>query len=401
MSDHPTLTGSTFSPPIPIAQRWLKGVTFSADRPLLNVSQAAPAEAPPLVMRQAMAEALEDASTHLYGPDLGNPDLRATLADNWSAHYGSEVQANQVAITSGANNAFAATMSAICAIGDEVILPTPWYFNHKMWLDMAGITTLALKTGDDLLPDPAMARQLIGPRTKAIVLVTPNNPGGVEYPAKLIQEMFELAREHGIKLIIDETYRDFHSAEEAPHNLLKTPGWEKTLIQLYSFSKTFRLTGHRVGAIVSDSALMDEYEKFIDTVTICPSQLGQRAALFGLQEMAPWVAEQRAEILSRRAMIATLMPGLESKGWRLLGLGAYFAYVEHPFAMPAEEVAQKLVQTAGILALPGTMFTPTNDTSGERHLRIAFANIDADGIGSMFERLAQVDWPLAPRDSAA
>ncbi len=133
-----------------------------------------------------------------------------------------------------------------------MILPTPWYFNHKMWLDMAGVTAVPLPHRPR--PDPRGrpgGRALITPRTRAIVLVSPNNPGGAEYPAETLRAFLDLARAHGLALIVDETYRDFDSRTGRPHDLFADPDWADTLIHLYSFSKAYRLTGHRVGAIVA------------------------------------------------------------------------------------------------------------------------------------------------------
>ncbi|MCE8535862.1 aminotransferase [Ruegeria pomeroyi] len=383
----PTRTATTFAPPVMEARRWLEGVTFSPDRPLINVSQAAPVEPPPQALRQAMADfALTEDSAHLYGPVLGNADLRAELAAQISRHYGGAVGAAQVAITSGCNQAFAATISAITGEGDEVILPTPWYFNHKMWLDMEGVRAVPLATGPDLLPDVEAARALITPRTRAIALVTPNNPGGVEYPAELVGAFYDLAAEHGLRLLLDETYRDFDSRSGAPHDLFTRPDWDKTLVHLYSFSKAYRLTGHRVGALASDTGLLAEIEKFLDTVAICPGQIGQHAALWGMRNLGQWVAGERDEILDRRAAIAEGMPALAAEGWKLLGLGAYFAYLEHPFDIPSDELARRLVRDAGVLVLPGTMFMPEGDPAGARQLRVAFANLDRAGIGQLFDR---------------
>ena len=112
------------------------------------------------------------------------------------------------------------------------------------------------------------------------------------------------------------------------------------------------------------------------------------------------MAGERLEILDRRAAIHNAMPVLEQKGWVLMGCGAYFAYLQHPFAESSATLAPKLVQEAGILALPGTMFNPANDTSGERQFRIAFANVDRAGITTLFDRLAALDWPLASPASA-
>ena len=122
---------ATEAPPVMEARRWLEGVTFPPGRPLINVSQAAPMEAPPEGLRRAIAEAaLDDPSAHLYGPVLGLPALRAEIALQWSAAYGGKIAADEVAITQGCNQAFCAVIATIARAGDEVLLPTPWYFNH-------------------------------------------------------------------------------------------------------------------------------------------------------------------------------------------------------------------------------------------------------------------------------
>jgi len=385
----PTRTEATFPAPIVASRRWIEGVSFPVDRPLINVSQAAPIDPPPEALRQAMAEfILTVPQAHLYGPVLGMPELRAALAGQLSALYGGAVVPGQVAITSGCNQAFTATIAALTGEGDEVILPTPWYFNHKMWLDMAGVRTPPLPTGDDLIPDPDRAAALITPRTRAIVLVTPNNPSGAEYPAGILRAFYDLAQSRGIKLIVDETYRDFDSRDGAAHDLFTDPDWDRTLVHLYSFSKAYRLTGHRVGALVASPAMLLEVEKYLDTVTICPSQVGQFAALTGIRTLGDWVKGERDEILARRAALAQGFGRLDDHGWRLKGLGAYFAYVEHPFDLESEALAQRLVHAASILALPASMFVPADDPSGGRHLRIAFANTDRAGIAEMIDRLA-------------
>lgn len=380
---------ATDAPPIPEARRWLEGVTFPPDRPLLDVSQAAPVDPPPLALRQAIADAaLNDPNAHLYGPVLGLGDLRAELAADWSRHYSGEIRIEQVAITAGCNQAFVAVMSALAAPGDEVILPTPWYFNHKMWLDMTGVRTVALPTGHGMIPDADRAAELISPRTRAIVLVSPNNPTGAEYPAQTLAAFRDLARRHGIALVIDETYRDFHSHPGAPHDLLTDPDWHDTVIDLYSFSKTYRLTGHRVGAIIAAEKTLRQIEKFQDTAIICASMLGQKAALWGMRNLSQWVAQERAEILDRRAAVEQHFAPLA--GWDILGLGAYFAFVSHPFDASSADVAQRLVRDAGILALPATMFAPDDDPIREKGLRIAFANIDRNRIGELAHRLSDL-----------
>lgn len=383
-----TRTSATFAPPVMEARRWLAGATFPADRPLINVSQAAPVDPPPAPLLQAIAEiALTDPAAHLYGPVLGLPELRDEIAARWSADYASPVRPAQIAVTAGCNQAYAAALMTLTAEGDEVILPIPYYFNHRMWNDMTGLVTVPLPTGTDLIPDPEAAAALISPRTRAIVLVSPNNPGGVEYPGATLRAFFDLCRSRGIALVLDETYRDFDSRPGPVHDLFSDPDWDDTLIQLYSFSKAYRLTGHRVGAMAASEHRLAEAEKFLDTVAICPPQIGQRAALWGMRHLGQWLAGERAEILDRRAAITEGFPRLDAQGWQLLGCGAYFAYVRHPYAASSDAVARALVHKAGVLLLPGTMFMPEDRPEGRQALRIAFANIDRAGVGRLFDRL--------------
>lgn len=381
---------SAFAPPVMEARAWADAAELPADLPMLNLSQAAPVDPPPQALREAMADiVLNDPGAHLYGPVLGLPALRQSVATGWSATYAASLSPDQVAITSGCNQAFCAAIAVVADAGDNVILPTPWYFNHKMWLDMAGVDARLLACGPGMQPEVSKAEQLIDDRTRAIVLVTPNNPTGAEYSADLLDAFADLASARGLALIIDETYRDFHSRMGPPHHLFSRD-WQETVIQLYSFSKVYRLTGHRVGALVASARRMAEIEKFLDTVTICPNQLGQRAALWGMENLVEWVAAERAEILARKASIQSALDTLP--GWEILGCGAYFAYVRHPFDLPSDRLAQRLVAEAGVLLLPGTMFAPKavdgGDGQAERQLRIAFANADRAGIETLRERLA-------------
>ena len=378
---NPALAG-TDMPPVMEARRWLEGLAFPADRPLLNVSQAAPVDPPPASFRAEMARIVtEDPGAHLYGPVLGLPALREAVAARWSADYAGRVAPSQVAITAGCNQAFCTAMATLAGPGDSVILPVPWYFNHKMWLDQSGVRTIPLPCGPGMVPEAERAAELIDETTRAIVLVTPNNPTGAEYPAETLRAHFDLARARGLALVLDETYRDFDSRRAPVHDLFADPDWPGTLIQLYSFSKAYRLTGHRVGALVASSERLAQAEKILDTVTICAPQLGQRAALWGMENLSQWLAGERAEVLARRAAVAAL----DLPGWQIDGAGAYFAYLRHPWAAPSDAVARALLREAGVLALPGTMFAPKG--MGERHLRIAFANLPVPGIAALGERL--------------
>jgi aspartate/methionine/tyrosine aminotransferase len=298
-----------------------------AEKSLIDVAQAVPCYPPPPALTDHLAAIVGEAASARYTDILGLPALRAALARDMGDFYGASIAAEDVGITAGCNQAFCLALLAVARAGEEVILPLPYYFNHQMWFDMQGITArhLPFRPERGGVPDPADAAALIGPKTRAIVLVTPNNPTGAIYPQDVIAEFFDLARRHDLALVVDETYRDFLPTDDAPHGLFALPGWRDTLVQLYSFSKVYCLTGYRVGSVIAGPALLAEIAKAMDTVAICAPRLGQMAAIYGIEHLGEW---RRGNTALMRGRLAALLKSLARNdlGYRLVSAGAYFAY---------------------------------------------------------------------------
>ena len=329
--------------------------------------------------------AAADPETTTYGPIVGDLALREALAGDIAAIYGASVTSADLAITAGCNQAFFVTMLALARAGDAVILPAPWYFNHKMTLDMLGIeaTPLPCRAEHGFVPSPDEVRALIGPRTRAIVLVTPNNPTGATYPAPVLAAFQALARETGVTLVVDETYRDFlPPGLERPHALFAGDGWRAGTVQLYSFSKAYAVPGHRLGAVLADRRLLDQITKVLDCMTICPPRAGQAAMAWAVEGTRDWRAAQRAIINRRGALFAAIIAA--APGWSISARGAYFAYVRHPIGGASEAAAATLAGRAGVITLPGSFFGPGQ----EDHLRFAVANVDEAEIALLGTRLA-------------
>ena len=380
-------------PPVLEVKNWLSNPDLQPSKPLIDVSQAAPTEPPPEKMLEFMAnKILCDNAVNTYGPVLGLDELRESLASKWSRQYQGKVSKENVAVTSGCNQAFCASISSFTSENDEVIIPTPWYFNHHMWLQMAGVKSIPLDTDANMNPIIEKAEALITDRTRAIVLVSPNNPSGAIYSNQLLQKFFDLCKSNQIRLIIDETYKDFHPNASQPHTLLENNNWNQVLTILYSFSKTYRMTGHRIGALLTSKENLTEIEKALDTFTVCPPQLGQYAANWGLNNLEAWAAERRTEILQRAKHFSEKFQPLSAAGWSLRGCGAYFAFVEHPFEDESNILAPLILRDQGILLMPGTMFYPKHNPLGARSFRIAFANIDKNKISTLLERLKDLSY---------
>ena len=362
-----------------------RGRVFPPEKPLLDLAQAVPAYPPADALTAHLASAVRQPEMARYTPIVGRDDLRSALADALSDAYRGRVTRDHVAITAGCNQAFCLALMALAGPGDETILAAPSYFNYQMWLEMLGISPVYLPFRPERggVPDPADAAARITPHTRAIVLVTPNNPTGAIYPPEAIEGFHRLAREAGLALVLDETYRDFLPGDGPPHGLFARPDWDETLVHLYSFSKVYSLTGYRVGALVAGSGLLAEVAKAADCVAICAPAIAQEAALYGLRNLANFRAEKRRLVLERVARFRAVFER-QSLAYELISAGAFFAYVRHPFAgTPAVDVAHKLVLEENVLCLPGSAFGPEQ----ENYLRFALANIDGDAMAALGDRL--------------
>jgi aspartate/methionine/tyrosine aminotransferase len=371
------------SPPIPEAQGWTRAYEGGCG-PLIDLSQAVPADPPPPALLDRLAAATASPEAARYGPILGDDGLRRALAADVSALYGAEVGAEQVAITAGCNMGFIVAALLVAQAGEAVLLPTPWYFNHEMSLAMLGIEArpLPCRPEQGFIPDPDEAAALIDGRVRALVLVTPNNPTGAVYPPETIARFGSLCRERGVTLIIDETYRDFRPpVSGAPHGLLAAG--PDHVIQLYSFSKAYCIPGHRTGAVLASPALIEGVGKILDNLQICAPRLAQLALPEVIPALAAWRGANAAAMAERAEAFRAALRA--APGWRLDSIGAYFAYLAHPFAgRPARAVAEALARERGVVALPGSFFGPGQ----EGHLRLAFANVGPKIIAGLGERLA-------------
>ena len=366
----------------PIAEAWSWVTNPDSDR-LIDMCQAVPAHLPPQSLRDYLGDAIKAGEGATYTDIRGIPPLRDALAADISQRYRGSVHGDDILITAGCNQAFCSVIDTLCEAGDEVIVPLPCYFNHQMWLSTRDVVPRYLSFNTETaMPDVEQARELIGQRTRAILLVTPNNPSGAIYSPECIDQFYRLAREHDLALIVDETYRDFIDIEQQPHALFQQPDWRETFVHLYSFSKVFSLTGFRTGAVAAGQPLLDQLKKVQDCTAICAPHAGQLAALFGLQNLTQWKLEKSDELARRAVAIKQAFehPDLQ---YQLISAGAYFAYIQHPFDDSAREVVKRLIEDHEIVSLPGSYFGQDQ----EQFIRFAFANVHESHFDDVVSRL--------------
>ncbi|MFC5064645.1 aminotransferase [Actinomycetospora atypica] len=364
----------------PMARAYDGLASAAGRRPLLDVARAAPAYPPaPEVVEHAAAVAADAR----YAAQAGLPHLREAFAADLRADHGGDVGPDDLVVTAGCNQAFCLAVDSLCGPGDEVVVARPTYFNHAMWLRMRGIEPVTLEPDADLVPRAADAEALISPRTRAIVLVTPGNPSGVEVPPDELAAFADLARRHDLALLLDETYRAFRATPA--HTLYSAPDWRETVVGLHSFSKDLALAGYRVGALVGGGALRRQALKLFDCVAIGAPRIGQEAAWAGLTKAQAWRAERAAEVGARREAFAAAMaerPG----GFELLAIGGFFAWVRHPRTdAGTPDVVQALLSEQDVLVMAGTDFQAVDDGA----MRVSVGNLSVADLDDLMTRLRE------------
>ena len=382
------LVGAVTTPPVAEARGWIRGRTFPADKELLDLAQAVPGYAPAEALMRHVATLAHQPATSVYSDILGTPGLRTAFARHLGGDYEASVNAENVGITSGCNQAYCVAVSALAGPGDEVIVSLPYYFNHVMWLQMQGIAPVYLPFDADRPGRLQLDRvqELITPRTRAMVLVSPCNPTGAEFASADIEAVHRLLSSHGISLVIDETYKDFRAQDGPPHTLMTDGAHTREgLVQLFSFSKAYSMTGYRVGAITCHANLLVEIEKILDCIAICPPRISQDAASFALAHLDAW-RDAKVRLMQDRMGAMRRAFAHSNLSYRLISCGAYFAYVRHPFrGTSAVAVARRLAERENVLCLPGSFFGPQQ----EDYLRLAFANVESKRFGELVDRLLQ------------
>ncbi len=375
-------------PPIAEAVSWLDDIAPRPGRPIIDVAQAVPSYPPANELTAFLSEAIRDPASAFYTPIMGLPELRQALAGDISERYHADMRAADIGITAGANHAYCLATLAVAGPGDEILLAAPYYFNHQMWFAMQEIHAVPLPCHPGpggLFPDVTEAASLVGERTQAIALVSPNNPTGTVLPPDLLSDFFDLVCDQGIALIIDETYRDF-LPDGPPHDLFTRSGWRDHLIHLYSFSKAYSLTGYRVGGLAAGAGAMAAIEKIADTMTICPPHIGQLAAIHAIGHLRPWARARRDDMATRATALDAAFDR-HRPAFELISRGAFFAYLRLPNVSESDvELAKRIVAEQSVLLLPGSFFGSDQNAG---YLRVAFANIDEEQIDDMVRRLKE------------
>lgn len=346
---------------------------------------------PPPEAAAQIARFLADPENHKYKPVVGIPELLDAFEEKLSAENGIRLGAeSRLVITAGGNMAFINTVLAITDPGDEIILQTPYYFNHEMAVTMASCHPVLVPSDVNYQLQPDAIRAAITRKTRAIVTVSPNNPSGAVYPEAALRAVNDLCRERGFYHIHDEAYEYFVYDGAKHFSPGSTPGAGAHTISLYSLSKAYGFASWRIGAVVIPERLLTPVRKIQDTILICAPVISQYAAIGALQAGAHYCWEKLKSIAEIRGIVRRELASLGPRCEVPPADGAFYFLLRLQTTADPMQLTERLIREHRVAVIPGTTFG-LNDGC---YLRVAYGALQkdtaAEGIGRLVEGLKKM-----------
>ena len=354
------------------------------DAIFLNVGE--PDFTTPKHIIEAAKRALDEGFTH-YSTDRGLPELRQVIAEKLRKERGIEVDpADEVIVTAGGAEANWVTLMALVNPGDEVLIPSPYYPPFSTVVRLAGGVPVPVPFREELgfAWDPEDVEKRVTKKTKILFVNSPNNPTGGILDGDCIKALAEIVQEHDLIVVSDEVYEAFIYDAGKPQSIASIPGMEERTIVTNSFSKTYAMTGWRVGFAAGRSEFISQMLKIHYATTICASAIAQRAAITALTGPQDCVREMTAEYVKRRRII---VDGLNKipRFKCAMPKGAFYVFPNiKGFRRSSEDFAKFLVKEARVVTVNGSAFGP----DGEGHLRISYAT-STENIEAALERIKE------------
>jgi aspartate aminotransferase/aminotransferase len=326
---------------------------------------------PPHIV-QAASEAATQGYTK-YTPSAGFESLRELIVDKLCQSNGIRASLNNITVTPGAICGIASCVFALAEAGEEVLVPDPGWPNYRLIVVSAGCDPISypLHASAGFAPDPKELEQLVTARTKVLILGSPSNPSGAVFPKDIILALVELAARHDLYIVTDEVYEAF--VFEGEHVSPAQFDGDGRVASVFSFSKTYAMTGWRIGYVAAADPVSSLVTKLQQAFVSCASAVSQKAAEAALAGPQGCVGAMREAYRSRRDMVVSM---LQRHGLRYhVPNGAFYLMVDvSSTGRDADTFAKALLREQGVAVAPGSAF----GRMGEGYVRVSLARSDAD-----------------------
>jgi aspartate/methionine/tyrosine aminotransferase len=351
----------------------------------ISLGQGVVSWGPPPEATEYISRFWADPENHKYKPVQGILPLLEAIQEKLARENQIDTGRQNIFVTAGGNLAFTNALLAIADPGDEIILQTPYYFNHEMAVTMASCTPVLVPTDERFQLQPNLIRRAITSKTKAIVTISPNNPTGAVYPEAHLREVNALCRERGIYHIHDEAY-EYFTYDRVPHfSPGSIQGAGNFTISLFSLSKAYGFASWRVGYMTVPDQLIEAVNKVQDTILICTPVISQYAAIGALAAGRKY-CEDRLQALSavRDAVMKQLKP-IQDLCQTPPTKGAFYFLPRLLTKLDAMAVAERLIREFKVAAIPGNAFGLRDGC----YLRISYGALTSENAAEGVGRLAR------------
>ena len=350
------------------------------------LSWAKPTAGTPEHIREAAIVAIRNGQVGGYSENAGLVSLREAIAEKLRRDNDIEADISQILVTVGAIEGLSAAIMAIIDPGDEVLLFTPTYSTHIRQVVIASGKPVLVPTieEDGFALDFNAIRKAITPMTKAIICCSPNNPTGSVFSEKELRELASLALQHNLMIITDEAYEYFIYDGYEHFSIASIPEMKEHVVSCYTFTKTYAMTGWRIGYLHADETLIPQITKAHIPFAICAPVVSQYAALAALEGPQDCVSEFRAHYLAARNLMCERLDDLDSIFAYQKPDGSYLMFPKILLEEGRDSMTfcKSLLKNGKVSTTPGIAFGPT----GESHLRLSFC-ISLDEINKAFDRI--------------
>jgi len=333
---------------------------------------------PPAEALAAIPAMCAEPSNHKYQAVEGIPSLGQAIRAKLARENGLAAEGTALMVTAGSNIAFLNAVLAVGDPGDEFILPLPYYFNQEMAIRMAGCVPVAVPTDASFQLDVAAIEAAIGPRTRAIVTVSPNNPTGAVYREADLRAVNELARRHGLYHFSDEAYEYFVHDGARHFSPAALPGAAAHTLSFFSFSKNYGMASWRVGFVVYPAQLAEAMNKVQDTNLICAPVVSQTVAAAALALGRETIAPRIADLSRVRARVYDALAALDGIAEFPRTQGAFYVLMKLP-GLPAgtDPLAfnRMMTEQHRVATIPGFAFG-LSDVSRANYQRLSYGALD-------------------------
>jgi aspartate/methionine/tyrosine aminotransferase len=341
---------------------------------------------PPTEAIEQISHFLADPDNHKYKPVHGLPLLCEALEKKLKSENGISLNADShLVVTAGGNMAFMNGVLAITDPGDEIILQTPYYFNHEMAVTMAGCRPVLVDTDENYQLRPEAIRQAITPRTRAVVTVSPNNPTGAVYPEPALRQVNEICRKSGLYHIHDEAYEYFTYNGAVHFSPASVPGSAGHTLSLFSLSKAYGFASWRIGYMVVPEHLLVSVKKIQDTILICPPVISQYAAAGALGVGPEWCRERLRDVAEVRQFALQELQMLRDRCDVPPAEGAFYFLLRLHTERSSIELTERLIREHRVAVIPGTAFGMEKGC----YLRVAYGALQKQTAREGFGRLVK------------